>query len=203
EEDLKDDEGGDEEGVSEGLAMGEGFGEGGCVDADRHERPEEQKPQEADGCPYAASCLEERLEELRLSPRPQDRLVRSWSAGSETEDTLPDTFESYVRGRVGGLPGAGLHPARPPSSRASGQNPSPVFPVQTPVGRVQAPRGGGQSSLRLEIKERLAYQPPPPRPPRVYVPNTYTVPTEKKRSALRWEVRSRLASGLVPWKFPF
>lgn len=51
EEDLKDDEGGDEEGVS-GLAMGERFGEGGCVDADRHERPEEeQKPQEADGCP--------------------------------------------------------------------------------------------------------------------------------------------------------
>ena len=31
------------------------------------------------------------------------------------------------------------------------------------------------------------------RPQRNYVPNNYAVPTEKKRQALRWEVRSNLA----------
>ncbi|CAF90560.1 unnamed protein product, partial [Tetraodon nigroviridis] len=135
----------------------------------------------------------------------QDRLVRSWSAGSETEDTLPDTFESYVRGRVGGAPGSWS-----PSCACSlqpGLRPKPksckYFQYKRLWDVFKLPGEADRAALRLEIKERLAYQPPPPRPPRVYVPNSYTVPTEKKRSALRWEVRSRLASGLVPWKFPF
>ncbi|XP_021231851.1 hydrolethalus syndrome protein 1 [Numida meleagris] len=38
----------------------------------------------------------------------------------------------------------------------------------------------------------------PSKPQRTYVPNTYTVPTDKKRSALRWGVRWDLANGLIP-----
>ncbi|XP_024146021.1 hydrolethalus syndrome protein 1 homolog isoform X4 [Oryzias melastigma] len=58
-----------------------------------------------------------------------------------------------------------------------------------------------RKALRWEIRERLAYQPPPPKPRRVFEPNSYVVPTEKKRSALRWEVRNRLANSLQPHKF--
>lgn len=54
-------------------------------------------------CADAASCLEERLEELRLSEaRDQDQGVRSWSDSSETEDTFSDAFQTYARGLVGG-----------------------------------------------------------------------------------------------------
>lgn len=55
-----------------------------------------------------------------------------------------------------------------------------------------------RKNLQWEIREQLQYQPPPPRPRRAYVPNTYVVPTDKKRSALRWEVRHDLARGLLP-----
>ncbi|XP_064603205.1 centriolar and ciliogenesis-associated protein HYLS1-like [Liolophura sinensis] len=36
------------------------------------------------------------------------------------------------------------------------------------------------------------------RPQKTYVPNSYVVPTEKKRSALRWQVRMDIAQGNVP-----
>lgn len=55
----------------------------------------------------------------------------------------------------------------------------------------------------MEIKEQLAYQPPAPKPRRVFVPNSYVVPTEKKRSALRWEIRNDLANGLLPHRFSY
>ncbi|KAG7220297.1 hypothetical protein INR49_018289 [Caranx melampygus] len=65
------------------------------------------------------------------------------------------------------------------------------------------PGESDRRALRSEIKERLAYQPPPPKPRRVFVPNTYIVPTEKKRSALRWEIRTDLANGLLPHRFTY
>lgn len=65
------------------------------------------------------------------------------------------------------------------------------------------PGESDRRALRQEIKEQLAYQPPPPKPRRVYVPNTYIVPTEKKRSALRWEIRNDLANGVLPHKFNY
>lgn len=40
----------------------------------------------------------------------------------------------------------------------------------------------------------------PSKPQHTYIPNTYTVPTDKKRAALRWEVRWDLANGLIPRK---
>ncbi|CAL8328371.1 unnamed protein product [Merluccius merluccius] len=57
--------------------------------------------------------------------------------------------------------------------------------------------GGKRSELRSEIRELLAYQPPPVSTPQarthlVHRPNDYIVPTDKKRSALRWEIKHNL-----------
>ncbi|NXU47340.1 HYLS1 protein, partial [Turnix velox] len=55
--------------------------------------------------------------------------------------------------------------------------------------------------LRWRIRGMMAQKPPePPRGRHPLVPNTYVVPTGKKRSALRWSVRWDLAQGVVPRK---
>ncbi|XP_065552979.1 centriolar and ciliogenesis-associated protein HYLS1 [Lathamus discolor] len=59
-----------------------------------------------------------------------------------------------------------------------------------------------RQELRWSIREQMLCKAElPGKPPQhLYVPNTYTVPTEKKRAALRWEVRWDLANGLIPRK---
>ncbi|XP_064029262.1 centriolar and ciliogenesis-associated protein HYLS1 [Pogoniulus pusillus] len=53
--------------------------------------------------------------------------------------------------------------------------------------------------LRRSIREQMRCPPElPARAPQPCVPNTYIVPTEKKRAALRWAVRWELAKGLLP-----
>ncbi|NXT84444.1 HYLS1 protein, partial [Zapornia atra] len=58
-----------------------------------------------------------------------------------------------------------------------------------------------RQELRWAIREMMLCKPEPPtKSQHLPVPNTYTVPTEKKRAALRWEVRWDLAKGLIPKK---
>ncbi|NXS39093.1 HYLS1 protein, partial [Balaeniceps rex] len=58
-----------------------------------------------------------------------------------------------------------------------------------------------RQELRWGIREQMLCKPElPSKPQHLYVPNAYAVPTEKKRAALRWEVRWDLAKGLVPRK---
>ncbi|NXG68835.1 HYLS1 protein, partial [Baryphthengus martii] len=53
--------------------------------------------------------------------------------------------------------------------------------------------------LRWGIRERMFSQPElSDKPQRLRLRSSYVVPTEKKRSALRWEVRWDLAKGLLP-----
>ncbi|NWR79223.1 HYLS1 protein, partial [Centropus unirufus] len=55
--------------------------------------------------------------------------------------------------------------------------------------------------LRWGIREKMRYEPELPRRPQHHLtPNTYTVPTDKKRAALCWKVRCDLARGLLPGK---
>ncbi|XP_069507713.1 centriolar and ciliogenesis-associated protein HYLS1 [Ambystoma mexicanum] len=58
----------------------------------------------------------------------------------------------------------------------------------------------GRRELRWGIREQMLYKTPQviSRPPQVYVPNDYVVPTEKKRYALRWGVRYDLVNGIIP-----
>ncbi|NWI65628.1 HYLS1 protein, partial [Todus mexicanus] len=57
----------------------------------------------------------------------------------------------------------------------------------------------GWQDLRWEIREQMLCPPQlPGKPQHLRIRNSYAVPTEKKRSALRWEVRWDLAKGLLP-----
>jgi len=61
------------------------------------------------------------------------------------------------------------------------------------------PCANNHKELRWQIKAQMLYKEEPvPKPQRVFVPNSYVVPTSKKRSALRWGVRHALAKGLSP-----
>ncbi|XP_025978050.2 centriolar and ciliogenesis-associated protein HYLS1 [Dromaius novaehollandiae] len=61
------------------------------------------------------------------------------------------------------------------------------------------PGEDGRKELRWAVRERmLGRAEEPSRPRRAAGPNGYVAPTEKKRAALRWQVRCRLADGLVP-----
>lgn len=166
----------------------------------------------------AASCLEERLAELHLSTSPQrdfeteDEDVSGQSDGqSSVSDALSmSSFESYVRGMTRAQSHGDIRPKpksfiRPVMSQQKKKT-DPVakyFQYKQLWDLFKAPGEKDRRGLRLEIKERLAYQPPQPKPRRVLVPNTYIVPTEKKRSALRWEIRNDLANGVIPYKFSY
>ncbi|KAM9362941.1 centriolar and ciliogenesis-associated protein HYLS1 [Symphorus nematophorus] len=167
----------------------------------------------------AASCLEERLAELHLSTAAQhdfeteneDITSQSDTQSSETEGISMSAFESYLRGMTRAQSDGGVRPK--PKSFIRPVRHQPAIKKTDPVAKYfqykqlwemfKLPGETDRKAIRLEIKERLAYQPPPPKPRRVYVPNTYVVPTEKKRSALRWEIRNDLANGLLPYKFSY
>ncbi|OXB56017.1 hypothetical protein ASZ78_015481 [Callipepla squamata] len=68
--------------------------------------------------------------------------------------------------------------------------------------RFPAPGEEPRRDRRCARGQMLAPSSPPGRPPRGRVPNTYTVPTDKKRAGLRWAVRWALANGLLPGAAP-
>ncbi|XP_053125410.1 centriolar and ciliogenesis-associated protein HYLS1 isoform X2 [Hemicordylus capensis] len=56
-----------------------------------------------------------------------------------------------------------------------------------------------RKSVRWSIREQMLCKSEfPPRSQHIYIPNNYLVPTEKKRSALRWGIRCDLANGVIP-----
>ncbi|XP_068607541.1 centriolar and ciliogenesis-associated protein HYLS1 [Brachionichthys hirsutus] len=179
------------------------------------------------------SVLEERLEELRLSPSDRRDLETEdedmTGDSDEAEGTSTVTLETRGTGVVGDVVRGrrtSLTVTRNHSSSLFGQTgarrdkaKSFIRPViQTtkktdPVAKYfqykqfwemfKLPGETDRRALRLEVKERLEYQPPLPKPRRVFVPNSYVVPTEKKRSALRWQIRNDLAGGLLPCNFSY
>ncbi|KAM3623357.1 uncharacterized protein V6R79_010128 [Siganus canaliculatus] len=164
----------------------------------------------------AASLLEERLAELHLSTSAQrdfeteDEDVSSESDGQSSDAASMGVFESYIRGMTRAQSHSDIRPKpksfiRPVMSQPKKKT-DPVakyFQYKQLWDLFKAPGEKDRRGLRLEIKERLAYQPPQPKPRRALVPNTYIVPTEKKRSALRWEIRNDLANGVIPYKFSY
>lgn len=164
-----------------------------------------------------ASGLEEQLAELHLSTSLQqdfeseseDVTSQSDTQSSESDGGSLSAFDSYMRGMTQTQRDGDLRPKpksfiRPVMSRETIKKTDPVakyFQYKQLWEMFKLSGEKDRRALRWEIKERLAYQPPPPKPQRVYVPNTYIVPTEKKRSALRWKIRNDLAGGLLPHKF--
>ncbi|KAI8481470.1 cilium assembly [Branchiostoma belcheri] len=63
----------------------------------------------------------------------------------------------------------------------------------------KAPEEKKHKDLRWNIRELMMQKDEVvQKPQRVYVPNSYVVPTNKKRQALRWEVRHDIARGVLP-----
>lgn len=167
----------------------------------------------------AVSCPEERLAELDLSSPAQhdfeteneDTTSQSETLSSEAEGVSMSAFESYIRGMTRSRIDGNIRPKpksfiRPVMNQQTIKKTDPVakyFQYKQLWDTFKLPGESDRRALRQEIKEQLAYQPPPPKPRRVYVPNTYIVPTEKKRSALCWEIRNDMANGVLPHKFNY
>ncbi|RVE76706.1 hypothetical protein OJAV_G00011420 [Oryzias javanicus] len=161
----------------------------------------------------SASCLEERLADLHFPAVADGRDLEAESddrspspRSEETDSVSTSAFESYMRTMTRARSEGDLRPKpksfiRPVRNQRTAKKCDPVakyFEYKQIWETFKLPGEKDRKALRWEIRERLAYQPPPPRPRRVLEPNSYVVPTEKKRSALRWEVRNRLANGLQP-----
>ncbi|XP_075994579.1 centriolar and ciliogenesis-associated protein HYLS1 isoform X2 [Genypterus blacodes] len=149
-----------------------------------------------------ASCLEE----LDLTASAQHQSHQGRTQSWEDDSTALSAFESYIRGMIQVQNGDVVRQKpksfiRPALSQQTVRKDDPVakYHQYKQVWEMcKIPGETDRRALRQEIKERLAYQPPPPKPRREFTPNTYTVPTEKKRSALRWEIRNALANRLLP-----
>nr|XP_019961978.1 PREDICTED: hydrolethalus syndrome protein 1 [Paralichthys olivaceus]XP_019961979.1 PREDICTED: hydrolethalus syndrome protein 1 [Paralichthys olivaceus] len=160
----------------------------------------------------AASCLEDGLAELHVSSSTQrdfETENEDVTGHSSDEDRISlSAFESYISGMTDSQSDCDLRPKpksfiRPVMNQQNVKKTDPVakyFQYKQFWETFKLPGEKDRRALRWEIRDRLAYE-PPPKPRRVLVPNTYIVPTEKKRSALRWEIRSDLANGLLPHKF--
>uniref|UniRef100_A0A3B3ZEF5 Centriolar and ciliogenesis-associated protein HYLS1 C-terminal domain-containing protein n=1 Tax=Periophthalmus magnuspinnatus TaxID=409849 RepID=A0A3B3ZEF5_9GOBI len=154
----------------------------------------------------SASCLEERLADIHLSTSLRHKFeneeLMSHSESPSSESLSEGAFESYVRGMVGNV----LQNTAPQKTVFRTQKTDPVakyFQYKQLWDMFKMPGENDRKALRWEVRERLAYQPPPPKPQKVLVPNTYTVPTDKKRSTLRWEIRNDLATGNLPHSYNY
>lgn len=159
-----------------------------------------------------ASCLEDRLADLHLSASVRHESVNKDLSECPSSESLSEgAFESYVRGMSRSQSDGDIRPKpksfiRPVLGPTGPKKTDPVakyFQYKQLWDMFKLPGENDRKALRWEIKERLAYQPPPPKPRKVLVPNTYTVPTEKKRSSLRWEIRNDLATGNLPHSYNY
>lgn len=166
-----------------------------------------------------ASGLEEQLRKLQLSmPVHQDSELESEEASCQSDRQSTKSqgftlsaFESYMRKMARSHSETNLK-SRPKSFiRPLMGHPHTRHLIKAdPVTKYlqykqdwemfKTPGERNRKALFCGIREQLAYQPPPPKPRRVFVPNTYVVPTDKKRHALRWDIRSDMANGLLPPK---
>ncbi|XP_034543961.1 hydrolethalus syndrome protein 1 homolog isoform X2 [Notolabrus celidotus] len=125
----------------------------------------------------ATSCLEDRLEELCLSSPAQRDLEtenddidsRSETQSSETDRVSVSAFESYIRGMTRSQSEGDIRPKpksfiRPVMNQQTIKKSDPVakyFQYKQLWEMFKLPGETDRRVLRQEIKEQLAYQPPP------------------------------------------
>ncbi|KAJ8365007.1 hypothetical protein SKAU_G00138380 [Synaphobranchus kaupii] len=157
--------------------------------------------------------LEDQLERLRVSVTASE----SEHLDSETESTEMDSlseatnaFQVYSKAMsrsqsendVQAYPKSFIRPQSVHPHTRNLKKTDPVakyFQYKQDWETFRAPGEKDRKGLRSEIREQMMFKSKPSRKPqKIYIPNTYVVPTEKKRSALRWEVRHDLANGILP-----
>ncbi|XP_054635336.1 centriolar and ciliogenesis-associated protein HYLS1 isoform X4 [Dunckerocampus dactyliophorus] len=160
-----------------------------------------------------SSSVQEHLSDLTLSPSTHRNItIQSGNTlDSDMEGGALSAFDSFVthstRARSdSNLPSKPKSFIRPIMTQQTIKKTDPVaryFQYKQLWDTFKLPGEHDHKQLRWEIRERLAYQPPAPKPRRNCIANTYVVPTEKKRTALRWEVRNNLARGATPHQFTY
>ncbi|XP_046899444.1 hydrolethalus syndrome protein 1 isoform X4 [Hypomesus transpacificus] len=164
----------------------------------------------------AVSGLEERLGDLHVSMSANhdselERTDTDSISDSFEADGLPSAFEAYIKGMVRSQSENDIRPRAKSFIRPLMDHPHTRHLKKTdPVAKYfqykqdwemfKPPGQKERKALHWKIRDQLSYQPPPPKPQKIFVVNSYVVPTEKKRSALRWEVRHDMANGLLPPK---
>eukprot|EP00058_Branchiostoma_floridae_P018983 XP_002604472.1 hypothetical protein BRAFLDRAFT_79227 [Branchiostoma floridae] len=111
-------------------------------------------------------------------------------AGDEESEYAPHLPRSFIRPAV-----------RLPQNRKSAKtDPVNRFHFYNRQWAAQkAPEEKKHKDLRWNVRELMMQRDEVvQKPQRVYVPNGYVVPTNKKRQALRWEVRHDIARGVLP-----
>uniref|UniRef100_A0A8C0HI84 HYLS1 centriolar and ciliogenesis associated n=1 Tax=Buteo japonicus TaxID=224669 RepID=A0A8C0HI84_9AVES len=145
--------------------------------------------------------------EIETSSSSLDESPRRWPRGESPPSLLGDlgsrsSLPSQYAA-VAGQPKSFIPPRFEPLGRNRGKT-DPVakyFEYKREWEKFRIPGEDRRQELRWGIREQMFCQPElPVKPRRPAVPNTYAVPTEKKRAALRWEVRWDLANGLLPRK---
>ncbi|XP_063791571.1 centriolar and ciliogenesis-associated protein HYLS1 [Pseudophryne corroboree] len=63
---------------------------------------------------------------------------------------------------------------------------------------LQGAQERSKKELRWEVRERMMSAPPLPLPRPLPTPNSYVIPTDKKRYGLRWAIRQDLVNGNIP-----
>ncbi|XP_012519519.1 PREDICTED: hydrolethalus syndrome protein 1 isoform X2 [Propithecus coquereli] len=130
----------------------------------------------------------------------QDQLIRYL----RREGTGPPAYEQDLM--VASRPKSFILPRLDQLSRNRGKvdRVARYFEYKRDWDSMRLPGEDHRKELRWGVREQMLCRPEPQsKPQHVYVPNNYLVPTEKKRSALRWDVRCDLANGVMPSKLPF
>ncbi|RXM33019.1 Hydrolethalus syndrome protein 1-like [Acipenser ruthenus] len=163
----------------------------------------------------AVSKLEERLVRLQMCSEVSDFDLETDEMGSLSEQSSSDearphsAFQLYTRDA--------LRSAETERDSHSSSRPKSFIRPQLDHPHTRNLKKNDPVSKYFQYKQDWeAFKPPEEKqhkglrwgirkPQRIYVPNTYEVPTQKKRLALRWEVRHDLAKGLMPQKifYPF
>ncbi|XP_041107819.1 hydrolethalus syndrome protein 1 homolog isoform X2 [Polyodon spathula] len=174
----------------------------------------------------AVRKLEERLAGLQMCSEVSDFDLETDEIGSLSEQSSSDearprsAFQLYTRdalrsaeterdSRSSSRPKSFIRPQLDHPHKRNLKKNDPVskyFQYKQAWEAFRPPEEKEHKGLRWGIREQMLYKSQlPSKPQRIYVPNTYEVPTEKKRLALRWEVRHDLAKGLMPQKvfYPF
>ncbi|XP_075630894.1 centriolar and ciliogenesis-associated protein HYLS1 [Balearica regulorum gibbericeps] len=145
--------------------------------------------------------------EIETSSSSLDESPHRWSRGDSPTFLLGDfgSRSSPVSqySAAAGQPKSFIPPRFEPLGRNRGKTDrvAKYFEYKREWEKFRIPGEDQRQELRWGIREQMLCRPElPSKPQHLYIPNDYTVPTEKKRAALRWEVRWDLANGLIPRK---
>lgn len=140
------------------------------------------------------SELEQRIRDLPLQNE-EVETADIISVGSE-ESTEPSDYRPWENHADRALLPSFIRPSTHHPHTRQVKKSDPVSRYHQFKGEWKANKAPGEKShknLRWNVRGKMLQCDVFERPQRNYVPNTYVVPTDKKRQALRWEVRSNLA----------